>query len=340
MKHKTKMTVAVLSTSIMLSGCTPIDKTIASVDEYAQGKLASISVPFEWFKLDKMKDETPKDVWEDIAPIELPVKDTSNKTRASMEEFLSVLSTELTAVDSMKQFAEGSNTSRETIPYFSYLSSSSDVFGDALKEIYAVPHQFVQSMTLTGVGEQVSDGERMRVMTATLNSVNDSEKFLTHDFSFWMDEKNNVIKVTLNQESNRIHTPKPLTKDSEWVEHVHKEFGFLLKDIRSFPKSEDWTKVTKDVFSSWLTQQGIDDKESVEVMYEWYRMNEGDLSRADVTGYLHTDHEALAQTLYEVTYPHKNTGKTTSFTVVYDRGLNKIIGLQKGSPFTYKGESE
>lgn len=324
--------------AILLSGCTSVDSTIEKADAYAQEKLASIAVPFEWFKHDKSKTNEKVDSWGNIPALALPVKDLSEKQLVAYQKMFADLEKELVNREAMEQFASNSNTSREAFPFFATLASSEDVFGDAVRSVYSEPHQYVSSLTVTGIGVRQVGEKTEQVVTVSMNSVNDTEKFLTHDFVFFLDAKNNIVDVELNQEMRRINTVKPLTKDSEWVEGVHKELQFMWKDFASFPQQEDWKAVDKGVFKSWVAEQGIEGEGSADILYEWYRMNEGDLTRGKITGYLHTDHSALAETHYEVTYPHKNTDKTTSFTLVYDRGLNKIIGLKTDSPFKYKGE--
>lgn len=328
---------ALLSSALVLSACSPLDTTIEKGNAYAEEKLSSISVPFEWFKLDEVPDQEAKANWAKVEKMELVKKEDTKKLFSFYQELLEPLEQELTNREAMERFATGANTSRETFPYFTNLRTSKDVFGESVRTVYREPHQYVDSMTLTGIGKTVLNGEIMTVLSISMNSVNDTEKFLTHDFAFYMNEDNHVVEVQLNKESNRSQTVKPLTKDSEWSDSIHKDFSFVWKDFMSLPKPEDWQSVDKNTMSSWVSQFGLDDS-STGVMYEWYRMNEGDLSRGQITGYLHTDHDALAETWYEVTYPHKNSEDTTAITVVYDRGLNKMIRIQKESPFTYKGE--
>lgn len=334
---KRMMMGAMLSSALLLSACSPLDTTIEKGNAYAEEKLSSISVPFEWFKLDEVPEKEATATWAKVEKIELAKKEDMKEAHAFYQEFLEPLDKELTNRETMERFATGNNTSRETFPYFSNLRTSKDVFGEAVRSVYSEPHQYVVSTTLTGIGKTAVNGEVMTVLSVSMNSVNDTEKFLTHDFVMYLNAENNIVDVSLNKESNRSHTVKPLSKDSEWVESTHKDFLFAWKDFLSLPKQEDWKSVDKNMMSSWVSQFGLDDS-STNVLYEWYRMNEGDVTRGQITGYLHTDHEALAETWYEITYPHKNSDDTTSITVVYDRGLNKMIRIQKNSPFTYKGE--
>lgn len=338
MNKKTWIISATLLSTLFVSGCTPVDKTLEDADAYAQEKLSSVSVPFKWFKLDDSQKKVETADWKEIAELTLPKTDVSQKTFGKYEDLLNDLVGELSNKKSMASFAESNYSSREAFPYFDHLSTQSDIFGDSVRKVYSTPYQSVSSLTLTGIGERMNGERKENVLTTTMNSVNDSEKFFTQDFVWSLDKEGRITSVKLNQEKNRLNTVKPLTNDSEWEPKVHTEFLFAWEDFRSFPQSSDWSKVSKDTLSSWVAESGIEGEAATDVFYEWYRSTEGDLNKGKITGYLHTDDKALAQTLYEVTYPHKNSEKTTSFTVVYDRGVNKITDIRAESPFEYKGE--
>lgn len=326
-----------MSSAILLSGCTPVNEKIEQLDGYAQERLSSIPVPFEWFKLDKKKADT-NESWHNIAPLNLSDKDQSKERFKSEEVMIADLTKEVVNREAMKRFAEDTSSSYEAFPHFS-TSEGKDTFGDTVRSIYRQPHEFVTGLTLTGMGERETSKGKESILTVSMNSINDTEKFIIHDFIFTLNDKKEITNVVLNQKSSRINTHKPLSQDSEWNETVHKEFKFVWNDFKAFPENENWKQVDANVFTSWVSTMGVEeDKDSAVVMHNWYQKNEGKLSRAKITGYLHTDHSALAQTLYEVSYPIKNQKQNESFTVIYDRGVNQIVGLRKGSPFQYKGE--
>jgi len=335
---KTWILGATVLSTLFASGCTPVDKAMKETDSYAQEKLSSVSVPFNWFKLDDSQKRKETAEWKEVVGLTLPKTDTSKKLFGTYEDVLGDLVKELSNKKSMASFAESNYTSREAFPYFDHLATKTDIFGETVRNVYSTPYQSIQSLTLTGIGERMTGIQKEKVITVTMNSVNDSEKFYTHDFTLGLDGAGRITNVSLNQEKNRLNTVKPLSNDSEWEPKVHSEFLFTWEDLRSFPQSSNWKKVSKDMINSWVAEAGIEGKEATNVFYDWYRSTEGDLSKGKVTGYLHTDDNALAQTLYEVTYPHKNSDKTTSFTVVFDRGVSKITGIRAGSPFEYKGE--
>ena len=322
-----------------LSGCVNVDESMDNVESYVSGKLASYSVPFEWFKSDIQEEPSEEEKWSPITPLTLPSGDATEKVRVSAETMLEELMGELNDEEKMMGFLEGEDTSRTSFKSFRTLESSVDVFGDIIRQVYATPYQRIQSITLTGIGEQQVGDEEFRAISVTLNSVNDTKKFLQHDVMLLTDEKNNIRFVKLNQETDRENTLTPLTSESEWSADVHKEFKYKWDEIISFPPVDDWRNVGRDEIAAWLSKVGVTDQESVETVFTWYRVNEGDMKKAVITGYLHTDENASAITMYEVKYPQKHGDAPLSFSIFYDRGNHKIIGFGKETPFNKKGES-
>jgi hypothetical protein len=329
-----------ITTSLLLGGCTPIEQGIEKADKYAQDKLASISVPFEWFKNEEI---IAKDLgeWKEPTALPLPDKDVTAEELQKNQEIVETLEKQILSPVKMKGFLGRARDSQSSFEVFSIEEGQPDVFGNVLREIHGTPHQKIESVTFTGTGH-VWDEKDKEVLFVSLNVVNDNENFLVYPLMFTLNEQQQIDSVRqLKNESSLVATPSPLTNKSEWHESVHQEFSFAWKDFQSYPKTNEWASVNEDDFSSWLTTHSVEEREeSVGTVHAWFKESEGDISRAKVTGYIHTDEQATALTLYEVSYPKKNSLEHQLMTVSYDRGLNKIKRIEMGSPFDSIEEGE
>ena len=336
-KKKFGIVATLIASSLLMGGCTQIDQGVEAIDSYAQNKLASMSVPFEWFKLDEQKEpEAP--VWQVISPLALPGTD---ETQKSLNEYLAqVESLEEELVNPVKMTGFLSRNRPAHVAFNGFaIEEEKDVLGKVLREVDSVPYQSVSSLTLTGIGMNAS-GER--TLLVSLNAINDTEDFLLFPMKLTVGENGLFKNVEQVGKANAVaSTPTPLSEKSEWVEAVHGEFGHLWTEVKSFPGKEDWTSVNEADLNAWLLLTGIEDSEkSAKALFEWYTANEGNLKLAEVTGFVHTDEKASAITKYEISYPQKDSEHIAKMTIHYDRGLNKIVNIEPGSVFqaTSKGE--
>lgn len=339
MTKKTFGLVATLiATSMLMGGCSQIDDGIEGLDRFAQDKLASMSVPFEWFKLDE-QNVADVPVWKNISSLDLPDMDETEKALDKELKRVAELEEELVNPVKVTGFLSRNRPAHVAFNGFSVEGEEQDVLGRVLREIDEVPHQTVSSLTLTGVG---MDALGQTTLTVSLNATNDTEDFLLYPLSLTVGEEGLITHIEqIEKASKASSTPTPLSEKSEWVEAVHVEFGHLWTEIKNFPAKEDWTSVKESDLSAWLLLSGIEEPEkSAKAFYEWFSSNEGNLKLAQVTGYVHTDEKASAITNYEVSYPVKDSEKAETLTIRYDRGLNKITNIEPGSPLqeTTKGE--
>lgn len=329
-----------ITTSLLLGGCTPIEHGIEKADKYAQDKLASISVPFEWFKNEEI---IAKDLgeWKELTALPLPDKDVTAEELQKNQEIVETLEKQILSPVKMKGFLGRARDSQSSFEVFSIEKGQPDVFGNVLREIHGTPHQKIESVTFTGTGH-VWDEKDKDVLFVSLNVVNDNENYLVYPLMFTLNEQQQIDSVRqLKNESSLVATHSPLTNKSEWHESVHQEFSFAWKDFQSYPKTNEWASVNEEDFSSWLATHSVEEREeSVGAVHSWFKESEGDISRAKVTGYIHTDEQATALTLYEVSYPKKNSIEHQLMTFSYDRGLNKIKRIEMGSPFDSIEEGE
>lgn len=337
-KKKVGLVATLIASSLLMGGCTQIDNGVEAVDRYAQDKLASISVPFEWFKLDEQKaPEAP--VWKSISPLDLPGTDETEKTLGVEMKRVAELEEELVNPVKMTGFLSRNRPAPVAFNGFAVEREEQDVLGKVLREVDAVPYQSVSSLTLTGIGKTAT-GET--TLLVSLNAINDTEDFLLFPLKMTVGENGLIAHVEQTEKPSKASsTPTPLSEKSEWVEAVHGEFSHLWTEIKNFPGKEDWTSVKESDLSAWLLLSGIEEPEkSTKALFEWYEANEGNLKLAQVTGYVHTDEQASAITKYEISYPVKDSENVSTLTVHYDRGLNKITNIKPGSPFqdTSKGE--
>lgn len=338
MKKKFGVIATLVAGSLLMSGCTQIDDGIEAVDVYTQDKLASISVPFEWFKLDEQR-EPDAPTWKTIKPVELPAVDDTRKSLDEQLERVSKLEEELLNPIKMKGFLSRNRPADVAFNGFDVKGSSPDVLGEVLREVDEVPYQTVSSLTLTGIGANQSG---QTILELSLNAVNDSEDFLLYPLELTLNEEGMVSNIKqVKSATVASSTPTPLSEKSEWIEAVHTEFGHLWTEVTNFPEKEDWTTVGEQDLGAWLLLSGIEEpEESQQSVMDWYTANEGNLKLAEITGFLHTDEGASATTKYEVSYPVRDSEEKEEFTIHYDRGLNKIVNIEPGSLFqnTSKGE--
>lgn len=344
MKKKTVIVGATLSLSILLGGCAPIDKGMEKADAFAQDKLSSIKVPFEWFKLDEKPKVNAITTWHKVKAMDLPTQDDSKSHLKTVDGLEKLLNSELTNQETIEQFLSNNKPASSSFKGFSLQMSSNDVMGKVIREIYQKPYQSIQSVTVTGVGKTF-DGKEKPLVTISLNAINDSEKFLIYPLTLTLNERGQIDSVKQYKKPfNQLYTPSPLTEKSEWNESVHKEFKFVWKDFTGYPKAKDWQSVKQGDFTSWLSTNGLEEtSKSGRAVYEWFKNNEGDLTKGSITSFLHTDENASAITKYELTYPKKKSLENHHVTISFDRGLNKIVDIEKGTyteSVSTKGEEQ
>lgn len=332
MKNKTAVVGVTLAMSILLGGCTPIDKGMEKADIYAQDKLSSIEVPFKWFKLKDQPKVEGVTTWHTVKGITLPNKEKSKDHLSSGKAVVTVLNKELTNKEKVEQFLSGNQPASSIFKGFSLQMSSTDVLGQIIRDIYENPHHSIQSVTLTGVGETLKDKETPLV-SVSINVINDTDEFQVYPLTLTLNERGQIDSVKQYQkQKSQTYTPSPLTEKSEWNDGVHKEFRFIWKDFTAFPKTKEWQSAKQTDFTTWLSTNGVEEKkQSVGAVYEWFKKNEGDLSRGAITSYLHTDENASAITKYELTYPKKKSLENYHVTISYDRGLNRIVKIENGT---------
>ena len=340
MKHTYKMVGFTLAASLLMGACTPIENGVEKADTYAQDKLTSISVPFEWFKKEEAV-EKKVEMWREVTAINLPKTDASAKELKKDQEIVEMLEKELVSSVNMNGFLSRTRPSQETFNGFAPPEGDADVFGDILRKIHEVPNQSIGSLTLTGVGHYVMETDE-KALFVSMNVLNDTEEFVVYPLLLTLDKDGQVKSVKqVANETTSSSTPTPLSEKSEWHESVHQEFEFVWDDFTSFPPTTDVSSVTKNNVTSWLTTNDVDEPErSAEAVLKWLQTNEGNLSLAKITGYVHTDENASANTRYELAYPVKNSPTLQTVTINYDRGKNKITSIESGSPFGALEEGE
>lgn len=338
MKKNTYIVSFAIASSLLMSGCTQVEEGVEALDVYAQDTLASISVPFEWFKLEEStKEETP--AWKTIQAVELPAVDETETHLESYQLQIAALEAELTNPLKTNGFLSRQRPAYVAFDGFAIQPETPDTVGDVIRDVDSVSYQEVSSLTLTGIGMNQA-GER--TLMVSLNAINDTEDFLLYPLQLTLDEKGMIADVKqLNKPTSASSTPTPLSVKSEWVEAVHGEFGHLWAEIKQSQTNSDWSAVTKSDIQAWLLLADIETPEtSVEAVWKWFTANEGDLKKAEVTGYVHTDEEASAITRYEVSYPLVGSDIEEKLTIHYDRGLNKIVEIKSGSPFEQVAKGE
>lgn len=328
-----------VSTSILLSGC-DIEETLAKTQENIEHKVASITIPFEWFREDSEKIEA---VIPNIKGLNLSEEEVYIEEINDFSEKIANISGILAKEDKFEDIAEGKRT------IFNVLGSEyldmkygevKDDLSKTIQEIGKVPYQFVKSLTLRQYGVRLDEkGDIQRYAVVDVNAVNDTEDFRIQPLMLKLDESGTIYdSVKMGKNFDQPHTNTPLTKESLLFEDTHQEFKHLIeKTIQTLANTTIYSKIKLNEIkpddpsiTALLKNIGVEEKNK-ETVFELIQRGKGDFSSWGITGYLFDDKNVNGKTYYELAVADEEG--VHYYTVHYHRGLKQITNISKDSPF-------
>lgn len=340
MSYKRFFIGSVVAFTLFLSGC-DMNETIKNTEEKVANKVASITIPFEWFKNDSGKVQEIK--IPEVEGLNLEKEKVDVKSIVALQNKLAEMEEKLKDEGNFEEVVSGDKSVFNMIGS-QHLSLRYGEDGDDLtkviQDIGSVPHQFVNSLTLRQYGVKINpDGERTNYAVVDVNAVNDTEKFHVHSLFLSLDDNGKVTSsIKIGKPKDRQHTITPLTKDSFLFEDTHMEFQHnLQKIIHSLSNPTVYEQITMneieptDTSIKSLTKKiGIKSK-NTSTVYSLIQHGKGTFSEWGITGYLYDDKDVNAVTFYELMVADEEGYHY--YTIHYHRGLKEITNISKGTPF-------
>lgn len=326
--------------TVILGGCS-VSETIENTEEKIANKIASISIPFEWFRNDPEAVQEVK--IQEVEGLQLDKEKVDVEGIVELEKKLTDISEALKDEDNFQEIVdEGKNVFN--ILSNEHLSIRYGEHGDDLtkviEDIGSVPYQYVNSLTLRQYGVKLyPGGDKVNYAVVDVNAVNDTEDFHIHTLFFTLDEEGNIIATTkVGNPTDRQNTITPLTKDSLLFEDTHIEFQHnLQKIIQALSNPTIYEQISLNeidasdtVIKSLTKKIGIESK-NTSIIYSLIQHGKGTFDEWGITGYLYDDKDVNAVTFYELTVADEEGYHF--YTIHYHRGLKEITNISKGSPF-------
>lgn len=327
---------------LFMSGCdVDVDKKVNELEEKMANKIASIIIPFEWFKEDP--EDIEEVVIEEVRGINLKEETVNKEHIALLEENLEEISEKLKDEENFKKIVSGNKNIFNILgsQYFSLrYGEDGDDLTSVMQDIGTVPYQFVNTVTLRQYGAKANEnGEKETYAVIDVNAVNDTLDFRIYTLMLRFDEHGSVdSSVQLGEPVDKPNTFTPLTKDSLLAKNTHVEFQRNLKKVMQALSNEGiYEQISLgetdgvDTAISALTKKiGIESKNN-STIHTLIQHGKGVFEEWGVTGYLFDDKDVVPITYYELTVSDENGQH--HYTVHFHRGLNKITNISKGSPF-------
>lgn len=328
-----------LTSALFMSGCS-VEGTVSNTEEHVADKVASISVPFDWFRKDP---GTKKVTIPTVHGLDLSKEKVDVDGLVNVQKNIAEISKLLTNKENFKEIVSGDRTIFNLLgsEYMSMnYNDRGDAFTTAIQEIGKTPHQWINSLTLREYGVRTNaKGKPEHYAVVDVNAVNDTEKFHIQSLRFTLDQ-NGLIQTSaqIGTPVDKTHTVTPLTKDSLLYDDTHQEFQHdMEKVIRSLSNPTIYAQIksgeitsTDSVIKSLTKQVGVEYKNASTIV-SLVKDGEGSFSEWGITGYLFDDKDVSGKTYYELTIA--NEDGYHYYTVQYNRGTKEITDISIGSPF-------
>lgn len=336
--------VAILSTSILLLGGCDMEET----EEKIAQKVASIVIPFEWFRAEPQEEE--KKEIPQVYGLDLNEEPVEIDGLVKTSEVVKMIGKKLSDHDDYLDIAAGEKTIFQVLGN-ELLNMKYDLELDGLTETVQdfaqTEYQWIDSLTLVQYGVKADQqGNQTRYAIVDVNGVNDTMEFHVQTLKLELGDNGlPVSSVRIGEPFDKPNTRTPLTTNSFLYDSTHREFAFewnkkipLLADMELYERivsgevdknHEDIKKLTKILDIDEISQSAV---------FSLVNHGMGTFVNWGITGYLFEDVDLNSRTLYELTVADE-TG-LHPFTIHYNRGTKTITHITKGSPFKeeYKRE--
>ena len=328
-----------LSSAFILSGCEP-----KQTAEKVENAIASISIPFEWFK--KGSEEVAQTEIPEIKGLNLAEEVVDLEEITSFSRQLNKIGEQLAIQNDFLEIVNGERSLFNLLgsDYFDFMTydETEDGLNETLMDIGKVPHQWVHSLSLRQYGVKLTtDGKPQRYAIVDVNAVNDTEDFRIQTLQMTINEKGRIQSSRkIGEPSNMPYTVTPLsTEDSFLSADTHREFlGELEKVIQNLSNPSIYSQIeldqittAKDPSIKALTKQLALESQNEGTVFELLKRGKGVFEHWGITGYLFDDKNLNALTYYELSVADEEG--IHCFTVHYHRGTKKITHITQGSPF-------
>lgn len=341
MPKKVLVSGVFLTTALMLGGCSAED-----MKESAINTIASIDIPFDWFKDDSKKVviKIMKVEGMDLAKEEIPTKQMK-ATQKNLDAMTEVLKDK----DTFAAISSGEHSLYRVLgsDYFSLdYDAEHDALLQTMKEIGEVDHQYFDSFTLRQYGARMVKGKLEPYAMIDVNAVNDTKDFRIQGIQLTFDENGKIkSSIQVDEPANKPHTNTPLTDESLLYEDTHTTFKKQMKDViqtlsnTSIYEQIQLKEVTENSteIQSLAKKIGLDSEQTTTV-YNLVRDGKGKFVECGITGYLFDDNNVAGKTYYELIVSDEKGYHY--YTVEYSRGEQKITNITQDSPFKEEVENE
>lgn len=330
---------ALLCTAFLLGGC-----SLSEIEESVSDKVASVSIPYQWFKDDSKSNE--KAVIKEVQGLNLMKEVVDQKGLDKVDSSLSFIEKELS---DERNFESLVNDKKSLINILGteyldmHYGEKSDALQKAIKLVGETPYQYIGSLHLQQYGVKLDkSGKRQTVSTIGVNAINDTENFFIQTLQLHHNKNGLIVNsVKHSQPYNNKHTVTPLKSDAFLNADTHRNFNQELQSmINAFKNPKLYENISKKSDSevetsmkSLMKKVGFS-SDNQAVVKELIQYSNGTFDHYGITGYLFDDKDVNAKTLYELTI--SNESGYHHFTICYARETDKIVEIKKGSPF--KGE--
>lgn len=322
---KKLLIVGVAVVSLVLSGC-DIEETKEAVMEDFSNRLASVAIPFEWFKLEDIE----------VAEKKIPeVKGLVLEEETIPFDELDVLKESLLTVgnividkETFKNVASGKEFLEDIIP-----SEVKDRETDwralegVIKHIAEVDHQWIESFSVRSIGKKKFLGSESYVAGVEVNSINDTENYNIYPLELSFDGDGKITSIVeAGKHYQSAHTVKTITEDAYLYENTHFMFLEKWEELRAqLVGVHTYEENKEEALQGVASQMNLnEDLENLIFLAEKGR----DLEHTGFTAYLLDDKNLEGITYYELMVSSEDGYH--AFTVAYSRGEDKITSVQTG----------
>lgn len=308
------------------TGCDYETKKEEIKEEFGN-RLAQVSVPFEWFKLEKESSE--EFVIPEISGLTLETLEIPREVQQSLRKNLNILSETLKSETSFYQIAhEQSNIRDHITPTIGSSSMDWMELENIIQELGNVDYQFFHSFSIRGIGQLEFKGVSDYVAFVDMNAVNDTEDFHIVPLEVRVSYDGKILSIVQRENAfDSAHTVKELSDDSFVFDNTHllflEKWEQLQKHLKSIDDSEE---SVKDKVIEIGLKHGI--RDNADALVELFEKVHQDHD-FDFTAYLFDDRNLSSETFYELTLSTEDGYYT--YTVLYNRGTKEISGIKKGS---------
>ena len=337
MKRNRKVAVTVVvAATVFLVGC-----GLAKTEEKIAEKVASVTIPFEWFRLEKKQVEE-KPIPE-ITGIDLKNEKVDIEGLRALTKRVNEIGESLSDHEDYLDIASGEKTlyqvlgsGRLSLDY----GSGEDGLTETVQDFAETEYQWIDSLTLRQYGVRLDkEGNRTGYAVVDVNGVNDTKDFHIQTLQLQLDDRGlPVSAIRIRKPEDLSHTRTPLSEDSFLESSTHQDFALawerarlLLADRKLYDRIAAGEVNASHIDIGALTKQLGFGKEYQPTVFSLVKSGRGTFSHWAITGYLYDDTNLNATTLYELTVADESG--LHLYTIHYHRGTKTITHITKGSPF-------